>query len=272
MNKVIYSFFLVLGGLALISNSAGRGTASGNGAADAPGDGITCASAGCHGASNFGPQIRITLSQDGEEVSNYMPGETYKLDILVLAAQGAPSRYGFQMTAVVDSDNSSGAGEFVDIGSSSKELTLNGRSYLEHDGNINSPLFTTNWTAPAEGTGDITVYAAGIASNSNGNSGGDGGATSSMTFSESAPNSINEISEDEMSIYPNPATDYIYIDTELNTEAMTYEIRNLQGQIVLSSKVQNFSINIANLTKGLYIATIRDKNRVYTQKIYKEAF
>ena len=258
---------LVAGALALLSNASGRGTASGQGASGAPGDGLTCASGNCHGSTGpFGAEINIALSKDGVDVDQYLPGETYTMTVSINTSSGTPSRYGFQMTAIVG-DNT-GAGSFSDISSNAQALSINGRTYLEHNGPSNSETFTATWTAPEAGSGDVTVFAAGIAANGNGGTSGDSGATNSVTISEDDLSSVKILTTDEMSLYPNPAIDFIKVDTELN-QSMIYDVLSISGVKVTSGKIQNSVIDISNLTNGLYIVTVSGEDFIYRQKIYK---
>lgn len=258
---------LLAGTLALLSNSAGRGSAAGQGATGAPGDGLTCASSNCHGSAGpFAAQIDIALSKDGEAVDQYVPGETYTMSITVDATSGTPSRYGFQMTAIVG-DNS-GAGSFSEVSSNAQAINLNGRAYLEHNGPSNSETFTATWTAPEEGSGDVTVFAAGIAANGNGGTSGDSGATASVTISEDDLSNVKVLTSDEMSFYPNPAIDFIKVDTELN-QSMVFDVLSTSGAKVMSGNLKNNSIDISNLTNGLYIVAVSGEDFIYRQKIYK---
>jgi polyhydroxybutyrate depolymerase len=77
-----------------------------------------------------------------------------------------------------------------------------------------------------------------------------------------------ETAQSEIKIYPNPAT------TELNLSISRYEIyevtiSNLLGQILINTKNQNY-IDIANLTNGIYIITIKQGQNEQTQKFIKE--
>jgi len=259
---------LLVAGATLISNAAGRGTVDGNGASGAPGDSITCANGNCHGSAGpFGTKVEISLTKDGEEVDAYLPGEMYSLAITVDATTGNPSRYGFQMTAVVDEDNS-GAGSFSDVSSNAQSLTLNGRTYLEHDGPSISETFTATWTAPDEGTGGITIYAAGNAVNGNGGTSGDTAATGSMTIAEDDLSSVAILTSEEMSFSPNPAIDVIKVNSKLN-QSMNYDVLTINGAKVASGVLQNSMIDISNLTSGLYIVTVSGEDFIYRQKIYK---
>ncbi|HAI57426.1 MAG TPA: hypothetical protein DCM04_05765 [Saprospirales bacterium] len=268
MKKYIYSFMLIAAGAALLSNSAGRGTVSGQGAAGAPGDGLTCASSNCHGSAGpFAVDLQIVLVKDGEEVTEYRPGETYSMFIAVEATVGSPTRYGFQMTVVTDADNS-GAGSLSDVSSNAKSLTLNGRTYLEHNGPSNLDEFSALWTSPEAGTGDVTVFAAGIAANGNGGTSGDTGVIGSMTFKEMDLSNIKVLTEDEMSFSPNPTMDIIKIDTKLN-QHMVYDVISIDGMKMASGIVANNAIDMSNLLNGMYIVSVRGEGFIYRQKIYK---
>lgn len=268
MKKYFYSCILLASGVLLLSNSAGRGTVSGQGAAGAPGDGITCSSAGCHGSGGpFGAEMQISLTQNGEAVTEYRPGDTYDLAITVDATTGTPSRYGFQMTALIDNDNTA-AGAFSNISANAKELTINDRAYLEHSGPSNSETFTATWTAPLQGTGAVTIYAAGIAANGNGGTSGDSGTLGSATIAEADLSSIKVLSTDEMSFSPNPANNFIFLDTKLN-QNMVYSVLSIDGAKVASGNLENNSIDVSGLQKGLYLVVVNGDEFIYRQKIYK---
>lgn len=259
---------LVSAGVILISNRSGRGTVSGEGASGAPGDGTTCMSGICHGSGGpFGAEIEILLGKDGEMVTEYTPGETYTMGIVVKTESGNPTRYGFQMTALVDSDDSA-AGLFSDIGSNAKAITLNNRTYLEHNNPSTVDDFTATWTAPEIGTGDVTVYAAGVAANGNNNSSGDSGALNSFTFSEANLSSVKVLTSEEISFSPNPTNNLINVTTELN-KFMIYDVISISGAKVASGNVKNYSIDISNIANGLYIVTVSGEDFIYRQKIYK---
>lgn len=270
MKKLIYFSTLCVCIASLLSNSIGRGTASNQGATNAPGDGLTCSSSNCHGSSNFDPSVNITISQNGESIDLYKPGETYDLTVEISASEGTPSRYGFQMTSVVTSDNS-GAGTLGDLSDNAKSLTLNNRTYLEHNGFSSVGVFSASWTAPAEGTGQVDIYAAGIAANGNGGTSGDGGATGILTLQEDDLSSIDEVDKPVISVYPNPTTDYLYFDTDIASD-LDYEVYDLEGRVVLTGKTKNNAISLASLQKGMYIVHLFNEVEKYTNKIYKDAF
>ena len=62
-------------------------------------------------------------------------------------------------------------------------------------------------------------------------------------------------------IYPNPANDFIRIQTDI-TEAARYKIYNMSGQLILSGNVNgpNPLIKLPQLTVGIYIFRLENKS------------
>jgi len=77
--------------------------------------------------------------------------------------------------------------------------------------------------------------------------------------------------EEEIGLYPNPATDKIHIVSggKENTEVFIYTI---SGQLVLRQKLvdNNQEIDINNLNKGLHIVVIKTDDEIYTKKLIKQ--
>lgn len=67
-----------------------------------------------------------------------------------------------------------------------------------------------------------------------------------------------EIKVDNFAVYPNPATDVLNI-TKVSNKAK-FEIYNAVGQLVKSGDISNNQVRVAELVKGVYMITIKDKN------------
>ncbi len=79
-------------------------------------------------------------------------------------------------------------------------------------------------------------------------------------FSKKAVVGIDADSKNTLSIYPNPASDILFIDGLNSNETHTVKIFDLQGKLVESHIMNNSnSININNLNKGIYLVKIADK-------------
>lgn len=68
----------------------------------------------------------------------------------------------------------------------------------------------------------------------------------------------------EVEIYPNPASDFLNIKIHNSTENARYQFYNLDGRIVNESNLTGFNstIDISNLTKGIYQLIIIDNNKI----------
>jgi uncharacterized protein (TIGR02145 family) len=85
------------------------------------------------------------------------------------------------------------------------------------------------------------------------------------------PVSINEIgNSDKILMYPNPTINYIVIE-ELTNEN-TIEIVNLQGQIVRKLNISSIktTIDVSDLSKGIYAVRIKSKKGIFIKKLIKQ--
>ncbi|SIP97486.1 Por secretion system C-terminal sorting domain-containing protein [Chryseobacterium sp. RU37D] len=78
----------------------------------------------------------------------------------------------------------------------------------------------------------------------------------------------NEVKKETISLYPNPASDVLNI-TKVSNKA-SFEIYNAVGQLVKAGTINNNQLRIADLVKGTYIITIKDKNTSESIKFIKK--
>ncbi len=84
--------------------------------------------------------------------------------------------------------------------------------------------------------------------------------------------------EVELSVYPNPVSNFINISTELNNPTnINFTISDVSGKTVyISDKENNFtgiynkSVNVSDFETGIYILNLRIGNTFYIKKIVKE--
>jgi hypothetical protein len=93
---------------------------------------------------------------------------------------------------------------------------------------------------------------------------GDGIVTYQFKVTEA--NGITELSTRGISIFPNPAKDEIFIQSEQTVEKV--EILDISGSVVVST--HSTTANVAHLPKGIYFAKIFVGNHPITKKIIKE--
>jgi hypothetical protein len=78
-----------------------------------------------------------------------------------------------------------------------------------------------------------------------------------------------EGTENDLVLYPNPASDYFKVDMRniKNASKAQVSVYNLIGQKVISHSQIPDRISIADLKKGIYIVTIETGNKIYTSKL-----
>ncbi|ALJ06376.1 hypothetical protein APS56_15070 [Pseudalgibacter alginicilyticus] len=82
--------------------------------------------------------------------------------------------------------------------------------------------------------------------------------------------SKNEL-ESNINIFPNPANDYITINTKNDFKVSSIEMFSLLGQKVLTqTELKNNQLNVSNLTRGVYLLKVSADGGSFTKKIVIE--
>lgn len=78
---------------------------------------------------------------------------------------------------------------------------------------------------------------------------------------------VDDVQANSVNVFPNPATDIITIES--NYKNATIRLFDLQGRLVFESQrdATNTSINLDNLTKGVYILSIENESEIIRKKI-----
>lgn len=78
------------------------------------------------------------------------------------------------------------------------------------------------------------------------------------------------VSDDQASIYPNPAKDELTIEISGNASV---QIINAQGQLVKTAHISDYFnfLNIGELSNGIYMIKIIMNNELYTKKLIKQS-
>lgn len=83
------------------------------------------------------------------------------------------------------------------------------------------------------------------------------------------PLSMEEDNLSKVSIFPNPATDFVQVNS--NAVIISYSIYTISGQQVLSGSMDDtHSIEVLSLTSGIYLLNIKGNNASQTLKLIKE--
>ena len=78
--------------------------------------------------------------------------------------------------------------------------------------------------------------------------------------------SVDDQNQLDISIYPNPTSDTVYIDG--NYSQLKVVVYDIQGKQVINKSIKN-SIDISQLEKGVYILQLSDGAKLTTQRIIK---
>ncbi len=267
MKKIIYVLLSSVGFLVLLTSNMDFSGGSPGGKTGSPADGATCTQ--CH-AGTASP-VEGWISSD-IPATGYMPGETYT--ITATGTHSGVNKFGFEVTAEDNSDVKTGT--FVITNSAENKFT-NDDNAVTHQPEGTTPsgdtkTWTFDWTAPAESTGDVTFYGAFNAANGNGANTGDVIYTSNFTVMEHAVG-VNEIGqhEFEVSLYPNPFTDYIWISmTDEKKQISSIQLINQAGSIVKNittlTNSKELKIEANDLNAGLYFVVLETSDNESVSK------
>ena len=86
------------------------------------------------------------------------------------------------------------------------------------------------------------------------------------------PVGINELHQSMLSIYPNPATDKITVETSEGTPESYLSLVNIEGQQFITHQITQpkTQIDISNLVSGIYFVRLTNKSTVSVEKFVKQ--
>ncbi len=235
----------------------------------------TCGSSGCHDDSpiNSGT-AQLHLDLGGADV-NYIPGQQYT--VTVLLSRTGIVRGGFQIVALQDSLPSKSPG-FITLLEPVRTQRIDAahphpgpcstqnKVWIEHtDTGIDSVANDTiqwrfSWLAPSVDEGSITFYLAAIDANKDLDNTGDYVYTLSKTIS-ALSTSIKETDKDVVSVFPNPASDYIRLQNLKGEQRIS--IVSSTGMVVKEAFVSGYAvIDVSELACGVYFITNTTNQRI----------
>ena len=87
----------------------------------------------------------------------------------------------------------------------------------------------------------------------------------------SNPLSIDEFTINDITLYPNPATNTIHFTYPENQQEIAISIIDIQGKVVkeqhFNNTIQEQTINISDMASGVYFVSIDDTQRTVVKKI-----
>jgi hypothetical protein len=253
MKKIILSSFtlasLLVIGLTLSSNASGPG---GN-RTGSPGSSGNCS--GCHNGGNFSGTLKVGITAVGDTtfLSFYTPGQVYDMHVI---SGGTSSKKGFQATVLTSSNAAAGTISAAPSGTSID--VSGGKSIWGHTSTSSSGVWKTTWTAPAAGTGTVTIYGAAVVSNANGNNSNDQVVTATAMIGEKVSSNTRTLEAAKLTVIENPTNTVL----RLNGIAKNIIIWNNQGQVAASAN-HSAELNVAHLPSGTYYLQTVTENNVH---------
>ncbi|MEZ5173212.1 MAG: choice-of-anchor V domain-containing protein [Bacteroidia bacterium] len=225
------------------------------GCTGSPGDSNkTCAQSNCHSGS---ASARDGMISSDVPAGGYIPGETYLITVSI--TQAGISKWGFQASP---QNTSGGLLGSISVSESTRTKLVGSNKYITHKtvgttGSTGSSSWTFNWTAPAAGTGDVTMYAAVMASNNNNSSSGDQIFTDDLLMQEDISSGLkNTIASSATLVYPNPVEGNTLFIKGL-ASGINYEILDQSGRLVqsgiINSDISQAGIDVSSLLPGIYL-------------------
>ncbi len=237
MKNRIYLLTLLLPAYFLMSYSSGAPF----GYSGSPGDnGRTCTQ--CHSFS--GTPAHPSMSISGFPTNGYVPGQTYNLTLSVSNTNNPVT--GFELTVEDNSHQKSGTLSPVDANTQA----LENNTYLTHTTQGRSiKTWNFQWTAPPAGSGSANFYYAINLANGDGNTTGDQIVNTYDVWGEDV-NNVKTLNNINIKIYPNPATDYLIVQSDKYRFEQA-QIIDISGKIY-PVKIVNKQIDISYLPTGKY--------------------
>ena len=201
---ILVPIIALMGYCSLTSYQAGPGLSSLE-RTGASGGTTGCAGGGCHGSS-AGIGVTVELLSGTTPVTTYTAGASYTVRVTGTYTSSSSTtaslpKFGYQVSAMRTGSTTANAGTWGTAPASSHAATAAGINLIEQSTGITATtgggapgstyVISVPWTAPAAGTGSVTLRSVINAVNGNGSADGvDRWASGSTTITESAPGAI----------------------------------------------------------------------------------
>jgi len=252
-----------------VPNAHSSTSGSPSGKTGSPGDGQNCTQ--CHAGTATQQPSLISLNVPS---NGYVPGATYQVTATV-SFQGR-TKFGFQVSPQNVAGQQMGT---LTATNGTETLTQVGGKYITHrtagtSGPTGTRSWTFDWTAPAAGSGPVTLYGAFNSTNSMSNSSGDVVYLSSTTVQEDLS---AQISEDnfipELTLFPVPANEFVeFRAPNAASDLYSIDVYNISGAMVQTAAtqtLQGFRLNISELPAGMYFVKVYTNQGFTVRRILK---
>lgn len=240
-------------GVLTVHRSGGAGAVLGLDRTGSPlSGGVTCSA--CHSGGTGTTTISVQVLNGATPITQYTPGQTYTITATVINAN--QPEFGFQLVAL--KSGNAQAGNFGAPSTMNSQITtISTRQYFEHNGASSTGVFTTTWTAPASGFGNVTFYAVGNGVDGTGSQTGDKVSSPiTLTLTELVATTIN---------YTNTAYCANASDPTPSISGTTGGVFSSTAGLVLNPTTG--TIDLSASTPGTYVVTYTHANGTATDNI-----
>lgn len=198
--------------------------------------------------------------------NEYIPNTTYTINVTV--SRSGNSLFGFGFEAFNPTSINSGTMSVINP-SETQFKTSGSKKNMVHTLNggtgTNTKTFSFAWTSPNNGD-FVTLKAAGLAANANGQTSGDFVFTTVLDIIPTAPTSIQEQNEIiSFSVFPNPAKENINVQYfSLNEQPISFSLSDLNGKLIYQT--DEFSVKSGNNTFHLSLPSDAISSGIYFLK------
>ncbi|MCD8416711.1 M4 family metallopeptidase [Tenacibaculum finnmarkense genomovar finnmarkense] len=221
----------------------------------------------------FGGMTNTTAANGGygdftSKVATVVQGTTNQL---VLSAGFASSTYNEYFTVWIDYNKDgdfSDAGEQVTTGNSSSATNRVANIVIPENAKLGKTRMrvsmkynSASTSCGTFGDGEVEDYTVNIIATSVINT--------VVTMSVSGEN-IKTKEASNLSIYPNPAVNFVHINVASKAKNTSYKIINITGSTVQKGRLNTAKLNVTNLSSGMYILEVYDGQKVLTTKLLKK--
>lgn len=225
-----------------------------------PLDGASCVQ--CHSSSIE----EVSWISSNIPVEGFKPGDTYTLTLN--ANPVSASAIGFEITAESELNK---VGTFI-LTDTERTRFTNQNKAVTHSHLGTSPtngksVWQVNWKAP-DNLDYVSFYAAFNAANGDASTSGDKIYLNKMTYSSAQTTAVDAKNRTEVKVYPNPAVDYLFFQTE--STIFNVHFFTVNGHIVKTTEtapVNNIRLDISDLAIGFYIVKIQTTTGEVIKKI-----
>jgi hypothetical protein len=228
----------------------------------------------CHsGNTQSGSSVNtLTLSQNGSNVSSYVPGQVYTV---TLSGSSSTSKRGFQAVSYNSSNQITGT--FSSVANGCAQITGGRATHTSSSNSSCNSEWIWSWTAPSSDVGDVTFYVSTMSANGNGSTSGDLVYLSQHTFG-----GVLGLNEEVLASKNSFKASYVSEKNAVNVQfnsltagKMFFNLVDLNGRSVYTYSMDDANIGENNLNvvlpksidKGIYVVNFFVHNDVMTYKV-----